>query len=258
VKEFILSFEAPPDILGQSTALANLTNSTPLESICRNYLRLFAGNALNMINSITNDKLLERLEWINDRKRQLEKVKEIRSSWFRGQAGTVWRQINPEFVDTDFHFDAGQVFNRFAGPDKWQLWFQDGTMILPNIFNYLQSAKSEIDTEFAMYDFYLNRQPGLPTMGWMRNMYHSGPQQIIYQDPILWALTAAARPDKQWRLISYPYNAKSAAPGQKTGFLHMDLDLKRYQSEGLGRNMVQSSVSLTDENDKGCTVVSQV
>ena len=89
-------------------------------------------------------------------------------------------------------------------------------------------------------------------------MYHSGPQQIIYQDPILWALTAAARPDKQWHLISYPYNAKSAAPGQKTGFLHMDLDLNRYQSEGLGRNMVQSSVSLTDENDKGCTVVSQV
>jgi hypothetical protein len=38
----------------------------------------------------------------------------------------------------------------------------------------------------------------------------------------------------------------------------MDLNLKRYQSEGLGKNMVQSSVSLTDENDKGCTVVSQV
>ena len=66
----------------------------------------------------------------------------------------------------------------------------------------------------------------------------------------------AARPDKHWQLIAYPYNAKSAASGQKTGFLHMDLNLKHYQSEGLGKNMVQSSVSLMDENIKGCTVVS--
>ena len=38
----------------------------------------------------------------------------------------------------------------------------------------------------------------------------------------------------------------------------MDLNLKRYQSEGLGKNMIQSSVSLTDENIRGCTLVSQV
>jgi hypothetical protein len=92
----------------------------------------------------------------------------------------------------------------------------------------------------------------------MRNMYHSSIQQLIYQDPVLWALTAAARPDKHWRLIAYPYNAKSVVSGQKTGFLHMDLNLKRYQSKGLGKNMIQSSVSLTDENIRGCTLVSQV
>jgi hypothetical protein len=77
----------------------------------------------------------------------------------------------------------------------------------------------------------------------------------MYQGPILWALTAAARADKQWRLIAYPYNAKNAAAGQKTEFLHLDLDLNRHQSEGLGKNMVQCGVSLTDENDKGCTLV---
>ena len=258
VKDFILSFEDAPETPRQTIAIANLLSMTPFESICRNHLRLFAGTVLNMMNSIKTDLLLERLIWISLRRQQLAEVKEKRPSWFRGQPGTVWREIPPIFVDGDFNFDARQVFNRFAGPDSWQLWLQQGTLILPNIFNYLQSAKSEIDTEFAMYDFHLNRQPGLPTMGWMRNMYHSGVQQLIYQDPVLWALTAAARPDKLWRLIAYPYNAKSAVSGQKTGFLHMDLNLKRYQSEGLGKNTVQSSVSLTDENDKGCTVVSQV
>ena|SRR5436190_23863514 len=92
-------------------------------------------------------------------------------------------------------------------------------------------------------------------MGWMRNMYHSGAQQLMYQDPILWALTAAACADKHWRLIAYLYNAKNGTAGQKTGFLHLDLDLKRHQNQGLGKNMVQSTVSLTDENDKGCTLV---
>ena len=258
MKEFILSFKDSPEVPHQATALADLSNMAPLESVCRNHLRQFAGTVLNMLTNIKTVELLERLKWIHLRKRQLTQVKEIRPSWFRGQSGTVWREILPVFVDRDFNFDARQVFNRFAGPDSWQLWLEKGTLILPNIFHYLQSAKLEIDTEFAMYDFHLNRQPGLPTMGWMRNMYHSGPQQLIYQDPVLWALTAAARPDKHWRLIAYPYNAKRATSGQKTGFLHMDLNLKRYQSEGLGENMVQSSVSLTDENIKGCTLVSQV
>ena len=258
MKVFILSFEDSPEIPGQITALANLLNMGPLESICRDHLRKFAGTVLNMLNSIKTVKLLERLRWISPRKRQLAEIKKIRPSWFRGQSGSVWREILPVAVDEEFNFDARQVFNRFAGSDSWQLWLEKGTLILPNIFNYLQSVKLEIDTEFAMYDFHLNRQPGLPTMGWMRNMYHSGVQQLIYQDPVLWALTAASRPDKHWRLIAYPYNAKNATSGQKTGFLHMDLDLKRHRSEGLGKNMVQSSVSLTDENIHGCTTVSQV
>ena len=138
-----------------------------------------------MFNSITNDELLKRLNWISRRKSKLSQVKEKCSSWFRGHTGTVWREIFPVFIDSDFNFDAEQVFNRFAGPDRWQLWLKEGTIIIPDVFNYLQGAKSEIDTEFAMYDFHLNRQRGLPTMGWMRNMYHSGPQQLIYQDPIL-------------------------------------------------------------------------
>ena len=196
VKEFILSFIVSPEVSRQAVAFADLSNMTPLESLCQNHLRLFAGTVLNMLTNIKTVELLERLKWINLRKRQLIQVKEIHSSWFHGQSGTVWREILPVFIDRDFHFDARQIFIRFAGPDSWQLWVKERIMIIPDIFNYLQDAKSEIDTEFAMYDFHLNREPGLPTMSWMRNMYHSSPQQLIYQDSILWALTTTARPDK--------------------------------------------------------------
>jgi len=138
----------------------------------------------------------------------------------------------------DFHFNAVQVFNRFAGQDSWDRWLQDGTLILPGIFDHLRQVEAEIHGEFDMYAFHMGEQPTLPTMGWMRNMYHSGVQQLVYQDPRLWALTAAARLDKHWRLIAYPYNAKNAVAGQKTGFLHLDLDLKRHRDDGLGSNMV--------------------
>jgi hypothetical protein len=209
-----------------------------------------------MVTNITTAALLERLQWIFLRKRQMDGVRRVRPSWFRGQSGGVWR-ITPPVLTTpeDYHFDAAQVFNRFAGQGSWDCWLQDGTLILPGVFDHLRQVQAEIHCEFDMYAFHLGEQSNLPTMGWMRNMYHSGAQQLVCQDPSLWALTAAARPDKHWRLIAYPYNTKNAAPGQKTGFKHLDLDLKRHQNEGLGKNMVQSSVSLTDENEKGCTQV---
>ena len=139
----------------------------PLKSLCRNHLRQFAGTVLNMLTNIKTVELLERLRWINLCKRQLTQVKEIRPSWFRGQSETVWQEILPIFVDGDFNFDARQVFNCFAGPDSWQLWLEKGTLILPNIFKYLQSAKPEIDIEFAMYDFHLNQ--GCPK--YLRHQY---------------------------------------------------------------------------------------
>ena len=256
VREFVFNLAFSPEVHRQAAALLRLREIALYESICRNHLHSFAGNALDMVTNITTAALLERLQWIFLRKWQIDNVRRIRPSWFHGQSGSVWR-ITPPVLATheDFYFDATQVFNRFAGQDSWDRWLEDGTLILPGVFDHLHQVEAEIHGEFDMYTFHMGEQPTLPTMGWMRNMYHSGIQQLVYQDPGLWALTAAARPDKHWRLIAYPYNAKSAAPGQKTGFLHLDLDIRRHQNEGLGCNMVQSSVSLTDENDEGCTQV---
>jgi hypothetical protein len=79
-----LSFKVSLEVSRQAAALADLSNMMPLESLCRNHLRLFAGTVLNMLTNIKTVELLERLKWINLRKCQLIQVKEIRSSWFRG------------------------------------------------------------------------------------------------------------------------------------------------------------------------------
>jgi hypothetical protein len=104
-----------PEVSRQAAALADLSNMTPLESLCQNHLCLFTGTVLNMLTNIKTVELLVRLKWINLRKCQLIQVKEIRSSWFHGQSGTVWREILPVFINRGFHFDTSQIFNRFAG-----------------------------------------------------------------------------------------------------------------------------------------------
>ena len=60
-----------------------------------------------------------------------------------------------------------------------------------------------------------------------RNQVYSIGQQLMREDPLYYTLYVCLRPDKQWRLISYPYYAKNARPGDNTGFRHIDVNLPR-------------------------------
>src|SRR5256885_15304152 len=87
-------------------------------------------------------------------------------------------------------------------------------------------------------------------------MYYSLIQQLVRQDPAYYALMAAARPDRGWRLISYPYITKDTdSSGQATGFLHMHLDLEAFLADRDGGSRLTSSLSIDDEDELGCTVV---
>ena len=68
VKKLISNIAVSPEVSHQAAALASLREMALFESLCRNHLRLFAGNALDMVTNITTAALLERLEWIYPRK----------------------------------------------------------------------------------------------------------------------------------------------------------------------------------------------
>lgn len=70
-----------------------------------------------------------------------------------------------------------------------------------------------------------------------------------------YALYAALRPDKQWRLVSYPYYAKYAMKGDRTYFQHIDLNIPDLLSDARGACMIQGSVSIDNESDENCTVI---
>jgi hypothetical protein len=65
-------------------------------------------------------------------------------------------------------------------------WERDGTIIIPDIFSYLDQPDltAAIDTEFEMYLHHYRPVPGRPQMGFLRNMFYSLTQQLLKQDPV--------------------------------------------------------------------------
>lgn len=86
-------------------------------------------------------------------------------------------------------------------------------------------------------------------------MYYSLTQQIIRQDLEYWALYVCLRPDRNARLISYPYYTKYSQEGDKTFLRHIDMSIPLYLEDGHGSAIIQGSVSLDDEDEDGCTEI---
>lgn len=106
-----------------------------------------------------------------------------------------------------------------------------------------------------MYQFHLAPFNGNGSLGWLRNCYFSIIQQAARQDLGYWALLVAARPDKNYRQISFPYYIKATLPGDYIWFQHVDLNIPRFLSNGRGGNRIQTSFTLTQEDEPNCTMV---
>lgn len=87
-------------------------------------------------------------------------------------------------------------------------------------------------------------------------MYFGLTQQLIRQNVEYWMLYVALRPDRNHKLISYPYYAKLAQNRDSTVFKHIDINVPRYLANGRGAELIQGFVSLDHEAQaSGCTVL---
>jgi hypothetical protein len=86
-------------------------------------------------------------------------------------------------------------------------------------------------------------------------MFYSIRQRLMRQDPLYCTLYAALRPDKNWRLVSYPYYAKYAKTGDSTSFKHIDVNIPDLLATGRGACQIQGTVSLDNETEDNCTVL---
>ena len=157
----------------------------------------------------------------------------------------------------EFGFDQSAVLESIC-PGLRDVWLRDGNLIT-DIFQWWFEPGCPIGEicllEFDMYQHHLRKINGKSNYGWLRNMFYSTAQQLMRQDPMYYMLYAALRPDRAWRLVTYPYYAKFAQPGDNTYFRHLDLNIPALLSQDRGCNMIQGSVSLDDESDESCTVI---
>ncbi|RPB28763.1 hypothetical protein L211DRAFT_844844 [Terfezia boudieri ATCC MYA-4762] len=166
------------------------------------------------------------------------------------------------------------IFEEIAGQGSW-LQFQEEGTLNTNIFSWLVNnteIRPMILEEFACYRYHLRCKNGRPNRGWGCNMFHSVIQQVIRQDPLYYMLSAAARPDANYRLISYPYYVADKRAGDR----HVDLSPALYihsagtqggfsstkspypTAAGMGRGglTIQGGVAIDNETPEGgCTKV---
>ncbi|KAH0545339.1 hypothetical protein FGG08_000638 [Glutinoglossum americanum] len=235
---------------------------TGLLNVCHLHLRMLAKTTVGLQNNMSGCKLRKRLQDAWRKRNHLDYLRRRNPHWFlktqRPEIGAdrlvVYRYhpIPPNI----FRFDEIRVFERFAGRGSWGTWERDGTIIIPKLFRFLSrlDIRQKIDVEFDLYRHHHRSLPGRSRLGWLRNMFYSIIQQTVRQDPVWYAMNAAARPDKNWRLISYPYITKDTDPGENTGFLHLDLNTTQYVKDGSGGNLLSSSIALDDEQADGCTI----
>ena len=164
-------------------------------------------------------------------------------------------------MEIRFDFSSTTVANSIASTIRKE-FHQNGTTNVP-IFKWWfttppDNGLSVADIAREEYDVYLHHQReinGISNFGWLRNMTHSIAQQLMRMDPQYYRLYCSCRPDKAWRLISFPYYGKYAKPGDSTWFRHIDVNIPRLLKDNRAAHMIQGSVSLDEENAQNCTIL---
>ncbi|KAL0630600.1 hypothetical protein Q9L58_010552, partial [Maublancomyces gigas] len=189
--------------------------------LCRRHLRTLAGRGFGLYTNRTSRVLTHRtrtaISWAT--RSSLGRLRRAKVHWFRSSSSGapddslgLWRWA-PQLQEV-FVFNAQQVFERYAGVGSWSTWLIDGNIVVPDFFQYLFTPDilRLIEYEFDAYKYHTKLNfHGKARNGWTRTMFYSLIQQLVRQDPAYYAIIAAARPDQNWRLISYPYYTKDTA-----------------------------------------------
>ena len=103
--------------------------------------------------------------------------------------------------------------------------YQSLGISLPREITVLDLVKQEA----LMYMHHQRLIGNRGNLGWLRVSFFSIGQQIVRQSPRYFLLYAALRPDRNTRLISYPYYMKFSSKRDKesTAFRHIDFSIKR-------------------------------
>lgn len=234
--------------------------------MCFRHVKLIASGLQLQTGRVKRAEMTGRLGMLRENSGRMDRVMEEKRTreWFRksGQPSHWDDGLGPfRFRGKERRersLDEDVIWKRFGCMEAKDKFAEDGNVVVSGVFDWIvkdRELMGMVNVEFEMYGFHLREQNGKPNLGWCRNMWHSLVQQVMRQDPVFYGLNVAARPDKCWRLVSFPYYTKLAGRGESTEFRHVDLNIPQFLESGRGGNMVQSAISIDDEEEDGCTII---
>ena len=253
------------DLAGKMTRLERFDEAV-WGRTCFNHIKSIASELEMQTKGLNGSRLVERLITVQSNRHRLEEMirEQETYEWFKmkGRAGQENDRLGPlrfrSLERLEFEFDEAVIWARYGGSDAREKFMKDGNVIVKGLFDWIvkdAELMNMINAEFDMYRHHLREQNGKSNLGWSRNMWHSLVQQVIRQDGAFYGLNVAARPDKNWRLISFPYYTRDADADNSREFKQLNVNIPRFLKSGRGANMVQTAISLDDEVAEGCTMV---
>lgn len=249
-----------------------------LDHVCYKHLKDYGAHFGLQVKFLKADMLRHRLGQSWEHRQDLDafKTSAVSKLW--------WRRTSRPHIEEDDHGvfahrprkdtlmkglatnHGAVIIEEIAGKDAYGSWADTGNLIVKGMFSWLwdgihlenqfvEGVGDLISEEFDMYRHHQAEQNVVPNKGWLRTMFHSLTQQIIRQDLAYWMIYVCLRPDRNHRLVAYPYYAKYAVGGDSTYFRHIDMNIPKDLADGHGGNIIQGSVSLDDETDEGCTEI---
>lgn len=247
-------------------------------SLCSSHSRQFCSQIGILVN-ISHKERTDRLDKLYHGLGSWEETRARYSNWFRQAESNETPISTYRFQEKNIrpivenwgslkHLTFQSLYRRCFGksplpslkqPDN--LMQEKGNVVIPGFFGWL---KYDFDgkhpggllrlalLEFAMYDWHFRPCTNHPRLGFARNMWYSLVQQLVRQDIVYWMWHVYFRPDHMWRLISVPDVATSTYPGEHTCFQHLDISVRDFLDIGYGKNFLQSSVSIDDEDYENC------
>jgi hypothetical protein len=223
-----------------------------LSSLCDDHLRLLAHIAADLRNDIPASKLRYRLESVYRYKSYQARLHLRKPYWFLNQDNRADNENCPIYrynalVPPPFSFNPERVFERFARAESHSSWLLNGSSAVANTHDYLKDFEilKMIETEFAMYRHHHQSLSSNSKSSALRNMYYSGIQQLLRQDPVAYALNAAASPNGSWRLITYPdiiLEGANVSSAPNASLAMQDLGVHFPQSDTSNFDITQSNV----------------
>ncbi len=251
-----------------------LKQTHTFDKLCYYHMRWLISNLDLMTNQFNEDRLRQRLHFINVNRLRIDNLKmNVETySWFR-KSHRLARFTNVLRSYRFFHQDWSKFVLDTAAIQidlffqQRREWFETDNLMLSKLFDWwfdqkismFECSKHSIEKivlkEFEMYKHHLRRINQRENNDWLRNMFYFINQQLMRQNSLYYRWYVRLRSDKCWKLISYSYYEKYVMKRNSIFFRHIDQNISQLISFERDVNMIQDILSLNDENINNCIVI---